>query len=527
MEEFPKDGTKKSGHHPWCKVCKNKNTRRGREKLSNTARYNKIKESLLKKYGVDNPSKIDSAKKKREKTFIQRYGETTPLKNKEVRDKGKKTLQKTLGVDNPLKATSVKEKVKQTNLRKYGTTNPLNNNEEVKEKSRRTIKKKFGVDNVSQSDRVKEQKKSTSFANYGVDHPLKSEEIKRKVILTKYNKGEVALISWEGKDVTIPELAERYGRSSTQALRIYRTYGFEVLENWLQNKPEFLQSSSGEQALLEFIKSNYTGEVISRYKLHNNELDIFLPELNLAFEFNGSYWHSFPIVSKDFHKNKTHLCQENGIQLIHIYEIDWLINQSILKNLILSKLGKTQKIFARDCEVRKITDSEYKSLVSVTHLQGYVPAKYRYGLFYKEELVGCMSFGSRKFNKEKQSGNFELLRFCTKGSIQVVGGASKLLSNFIKEVKPYKITSYANRDISNGNLYVALGFEFGGCTSPGLFYVKNSQKFSRQSLQKYKLKNILPNFDTSKTELVQLLESRYLPIFTSGNLRYELYPSGK
>ena len=63
-------------------------------------------------------------------------------------------------------------------------------------------------------------------------------------------------------------------------------------------------------------------------------MDIYIPELNLAFEFNGSYWHSSLYKDKCYHQNKTKLCYEKGIQLIHVYEYDWVKNKELIKNHI-------------------------------------------------------------------------------------------------------------------------------------------------------------------------------------------------
>ena len=46
-----------------------------------------------------------------------------------------------------------------------------------------------------------------------------------------------------------------------------------------------------ENELFEFIKSNYDGVIIQSYR-DIYEIDIYLPNLKLGFEFNGLYYHS-------------------------------------------------------------------------------------------------------------------------------------------------------------------------------------------------------------------------------------------
>ena len=60
------------------------------------------------------------------------------------------------------------------------------------------------------------------------------------------------------------------------------------------------------------------------------ELDIYYPELNLAMECNGSYWHSEAMVKKnhkvgprEYHAMKRERCGDKGVDLLFIWEDDW------------------------------------------------------------------------------------------------------------------------------------------------------------------------------------------------------------
>ena len=70
--------------------------------------------------------------------------------------------------------------------------------------------------------------------------------------------------------------------------------------------------------------------------------------MKLAFEFNGLYWHNELNKTNNYHLNKSNLCEEKGIQLISIWEDDWVYKQDIVKSMILNKLNKTKnRIYAR------------------------------------------------------------------------------------------------------------------------------------------------------------------------------------
>ena len=83
--------------------------------------------------------------------------------------------------------------------------------------------------------------------------------------------------------------------------------------------------------------------------------------------------------------------------------------------------------------------------------------------------------GSLLFNKYVKSNNiqnkYELIRFCNKINISVIGGASRLLKYFIKTYQPKEIISYADRSWSMGNLYEKLGFKFLYDTKPNYYYI--------------------------------------------------------
>src|SRR5208282_3936962 len=102
-----------------------------------------------------------------------------------------------------------------------------------------------------------------------------------------------------------------------------------------------------------------------------------------------------------------------------------------------------------------------KEFLEHNHIQGFVGSFVKIGLFYNQELVSLMTFGKkRKFmNSSSKEGEYELIRFCNKININVIGGASRLFSYFIKNYNFTEITTYADRSYSNGNLYNTLGFK--------------------------------------------------------------------
>ena len=77
-----------------------------------------------------------------------------------------------------------------------------------------------------------------------------------------------------------------------------------------------LQTSFPEKAICFYLKKSFA-DLVENYRvdwLGKSELDMYIPELNLAIEYDGGAWHKNP--EKDLLKDK--LCNDNGISLIRV-----------------------------------------------------------------------------------------------------------------------------------------------------------------------------------------------------------------
>ena len=247
----------------------------------------------------------------------------------------------------------------------------------------------------------------------------------------------------------------------------------------------------------------------------SNELDIFIPEKSIAIEFNGMYWHNDEHKHKLYHYNKWKECNEKNIQLIQIWEDDWINKNEICKSILKSKLGCIEnKIYARKCIIKNVNKEDKDIFLNNNHLQGTCVSKYNIGLYYNDELVSLMTFGKSRFEKDC----FELIRFCNKINTIIIGGANKLFNYFNKNyLNNNKIVSYASCDISNGLLYNKLGFDFIKHTGVDYYWWKK-HKLNRALTQKHKL--IKQGFDENKTEDEIMKEQGYYKIYGSGNLKF-------
>ena len=420
-----------------------------------------------------------------------------------------------------------------------------NHKDEMVRRQKESIQKKWGVDFFPQHKDFINKQKITKKERYGDENYNNVEKMK----LTKeklygdsgYNNSEKNALT--RRDTFIKDLKTKttdkfisYNLTDDNIklncslcgndypiynnLFNYRTKQKSVLCT-ICNPTNEKQVSGLELDLINFVSNIIGVETKNRTILDGKELDIFIPSKNLAIEFNGLYWHSEIYKDKNYHLNKTIICNKNGINLLHIFEDEWLEKSDIVKSIIKNKLGEwDKKVYARNCEIRVVGKLEEKSFLNNNHIQGFVGSNITYGLYYNGELVSLMSFGGlrKSLGYNSREGSYEMLRFCNKLNYNVIGGASKLFKHFIKINKPNQVISYSDNRYFDGSLYDKLGFEFIGDTKPNYFYVIN---YKRENRFKYR-KDVLvkQGFDSNKTEKEIMIERGYNRIWDCGNKKW-------
>lgn len=447
-------------------------------------RNDKVKKTCIEKYGVEHFSKSELFTERVHKTNLDKFGFINPFMDSE-RIKG--IFKEKYGVEHPSQVKEFNNKIRETTFERYGYENILSS-PIIRDKIRRTNLEKYGDKTPMKCEIIRENSEIGSNANY-----------------IKYLDNNISLFNCDKEfNHTFEMTSDNYHnriRSSIDLCTICNPIG--------ENR------SIKEKELLEYIKSIYFGEVISGYR-DGLEIDIYLPELNIGFEFNGLYFHSNKFKEKNYHLNKTDYFKEKGIRIIHIWEDDWFLRKEIVKSQISNLFRiNTEKIFARKCLVREIKDSKIISeFLNNNHIQGRVNSSLKLGLYFNEELVSLMTFDHNEGRKKMELGGYNLNRFCNKKGINVVGGASKLLSYFIKNYDVKRIVSYADKDWSVGNLYEVLGFINVGGNGPDYKYIVKGCRVHKSRYKKSKLK-------TELTESKQMELNEINKIFDCGKLKFE------
>ena len=205
----------------------------------------KVKETCIKKYGVDSPIKNKDVRKKFSKTMVDLYGVENALENKEILKKYRETCKEHYGEYSPSKSKEIKDKTKQTNLLKYGVIAP------------------------ACCDEILKKIENTNIKKYGNKCFLKTDEFKT---LFENNKEE-----WLCK----------------------------IQESLIRNGT--INKSEPENKLKEFLVKIFgNDDVVHQYKSKEYPFlcDFFIKSKKLYIEYQGTYFHNKCFYNKDRDKEK-------------------------------------------------------------------------------------------------------------------------------------------------------------------------------------------------------------------------------
>lgn len=435
-----------------------------------------------------NENKEEMIKRQKE-TFKQKYGVNFYPEHKDFLDKQRKTKKERYGNENYNNV----EKNKRTRLEKYDNENYNN-----VEKQKLTCIKRYNSNNYSKSNTyknrlIKEYKELYPGINF--------------INIDKFN-------------VTIK--CPNCNNESTitkQLLYERRKRNYEICPNC---NPIGQSLRSGQEnnisSFLNELKVIF--ESSNRKILNGKELDILIPNKNVAIELNGIYWHNELFCDENYHLNKTIKCNEKNIDLVHIFEDEWIFKQDIVKSIIKNRIKIIDNtIFGRKCIIKEVDSATSMKFLNENHIQGGVKSKIRIGLYYNNDLVSLMTFSKGRIIMGGKENEWELTRFCNKINTNVIGGANKLFQYFIKNYQYTKIISYSDIRLFKGGLYEKLGFKKIHQSRPNYWYVINGMRFYRFNFRKSIL--IKQGFDKNKTEKQIMFERKIYRIYDCGNIRWE------
>ena len=279
---------------------------------------NKKVETCLLNLGVKHSFQSEKVKQKTREKCIEKYGVEYSLQSKECRDKGKITCLEKYGVENALQSKEIRDKIKQTCLIKFGVEYP-SQNEQVRDKMKSTCLINHGVEYALQSEEIKKKTKETCMIKYGVNHPAQNEEVHKKMEKTCLEKYGVK------NPTQNSEISERASKNSYLS-KIYtfpsgKEINVQGYEPFALDK--LIQTLSEDDIITGCSNVPNIAYADEEGKQHKHFPDIFIPSQNKCIEVKSTW-------TAEKKKDNIFLKQNAGKQIGYNYEI-WVYNRKYEK----------------------------------------------------------------------------------------------------------------------------------------------------------------------------------------------------
>jgi len=243
---------------------------------------------------------------------------------------------------------------------------------------------------------------------------------------------------------------------------------------------------------------------------NGKELDIYIPEQNVAIEYCGLYWHSDAKPNaKNRHLDKLKSAEAKGIRLITIFADEWLTKREQVIGYIkaILKHKDIKRIGARDGIVKPGDPAKVSEFIKENHIQSIDIVRNPYVLEVDGEIIAAMTFSPSSPERKGYSvpGFWELNRYCVKIGYAVTGGFDRLMSNFVKNNNVTDIVSFSDKRWSQGNMYKNANFVLTDTSLPDYSYVKSGSDTFRKHKSKYRKEKIGCPDGMTETEATQIM----------------------
>jgi hypothetical protein len=374
-----------------------------------------------------------------------------------------------------------------------------------------------------------ENLKKTTIKIYGVDNAMKDKVIcdkqheflryKEKDIQAKLNKHNIKIKKFNG----YKNVSNFFCSSCSHEWEDIPYYVVCRINKCPKCSPIFPKSSI-ENEIYQFCQSITNNIILNDRKvLKGKEIDILLPDVKVGIEINGLYYHSDQYKDKFYHQEKTIDCRSQNINLIHIFEDEWVNKKDIVKSIIKSKLNLYEKkINVQKCKIEKLKLQEAREFCDENHLNGFT-----YGIYYglkdmNDEIVSVIIF---KKLRTKDKNVYEIIRYCNKINYNVVGGFNILFNYFLGKYTPDVVFSYSDARLSENKIYRRNSFKFMELTEPNYYYINNGVRENKQTIKKHFNEDKLKTISKERELMEEFLREGQKKIWDCGNYIYKFRKS--
>lgn len=289
----------------------------------------KTRETSIKKYGVDNPSKSPEIRAKIVDTTIKKYGVDNPSKSPEIKQKIKHTLtHKYSGIGNAVDI--IKHKYRNTMIARHGVSHNWQHGA-LRENIQNTMIVRYGATHNWQKGPLRDKLESKWLDTYGTTNPMKCKRVSDRMQTTKdlkigYPSRRVYMIDDIPEEQRELFIIQNF--SSSRALQILKQRGYRESKKFTE---ETIMRN-----ILDDLGVNYIYNAKSAHGIRNAdgnlmELDFLIKvtyNYSVAVEVNGVAFHSSNMAiwddpkPKEYHCDKRVRCQQHGIKLLGFMDFD-------------------------------------------------------------------------------------------------------------------------------------------------------------------------------------------------------------
>jgi hypothetical protein len=269
------------------------------------------KETMLKKYGVDNPMKSEDIQESFKNNLFEKYGVDSTWKIQSVQDKivqtcleryGKErynnpekikhTMLSEYGAEGNFGRECVREKSLQTCIERYGDAHYNN-----QDKHKQTLMERYGVENIMQIPGVLDKHKNSLIERYGVENVMQIPGVLDKINQTKrlnntFNTSQIEelfkiYLDSNNIEYEYQYKCDRYPFNCDFYIKEYDLF-IEIQANWCHGKHPYDPEKDNE--IVRIWKNKNT-------KYYNNAIETWtirdVKKRNIAKENNLNYLEIF------------------------------------------------------------------------------------------------------------------------------------------------------------------------------------------------------------------------------------------
>lgn len=294
----------------------------------------------------------------------QKIQQTCLRKGKQTAAKIRQTCRRKYGVDNVSQVPQIMDKIKVTLKNIYD--DPVRY-QQILDKRKITSLSKYGVQHYSQtqqfrqyiSDYLKGNQEFIQKLNeirlekYGTTNVFEIPSVREKQIKQKNDEAYNLILTWNQYVIPLFDRNEYVSRSHNKiykwkCVKCNNIFQFQLGKSTTVSSiskyipacpkcyPKKFNRSRKQKELSAFCKQFFPKlQQNNKQLIKPLQLDIVIPQINLAIQFNGIFWHSIDRKPPLYHLDKTLACEAIGYRLIHIWQDQWENNKNDIKEKLI------------------------------------------------------------------------------------------------------------------------------------------------------------------------------------------------